>query len=129
MYVYAKIRKTYKKKGGGIMKLLILSFLFASFASSAVKDEFLDAHNYFRESRNFEAIQWSKKLQRAAKAHADKCTSISSGTGYGESIYVAANVIPPAIQIVHGWKPEQKYRNFYQSSWLGCARNRCDGLG
>lgn len=110
-----------------IKGIMVGALLLTSSAYGSVKSEYLQAHNYYRNSRGFEDIQWSNKLQDAAEAHAEKCTSESSGTGYGENIYLKGGVFPPALQVVYEWKPEGGYRNFYQSTWIGCAATQCNG--
>lgn len=108
-------------------KTFILALLFSASAYGSVKSDYLSSHNYYRKSRGFEDIQWSTKLQMAAADHASKCTEESSGTGYGENIYLKGGAYPSPFQVVHGWKPESEYRNFYQSTWLGCAATQCGG--
>ena len=106
------------------MKFLVLALLTGS-AYGSMKSEFIAAHNHYRATRGFEEVLWSGKLQKAAQEQADKCTTEKSDTGYGENIYMISGAKPPVFQIVSDWKPTSRYRNFYQSTWLGCAMALC----
>ena len=107
------------------MKKFVLSLALVSASASGVERGFISSHNHYRALEGFEEIWWSTKLQKSAEKSAKKCLGKRSNTRYGEKFAMIRGAKPPISQIVHGWVPSTIYRNFYQSSYIGCAVNRC----
>lgn len=113
-------------------------------ATPAEIQQWLQAHNHYRNLHGVPSVTWSATVALSAQAWANTCPSNHSSSGYGENIVFATYImtIPNVVKLWYDEEPLYDYNNpgfspatghFTQVVWkstkeIGCGyRGGCGG--
>jgi len=85
-------------------------------ATPAEIQEWLDAHNNYRRIHGVPPVTWSAALAASAQAWADTCPTGHSGSGYGENMAFAGDVMSPT-EVVELWYSEEPLYPYGEPAW------------
>lgn len=89
-------------------------------ASAAEIQQWLQAHNQKRTLHGVPNVSWSTAVEASAQAYANTCPSGHSGTGYGENLAFASNIM--SLQnVVNLWYNEEPLYDYNNPGWNPAA--------